>query len=285
MRRTDWLVWPSEALKREERRAEARLAHGIQRLDEAKRYHLNTLTREQHGLHRHLIALNTGNRWRGLNSVGSRPSNHDLTHPAVSYSKTRLPIIPPADRETNRHRSGKPQSICSLQARVQDFLSSGENRADNATMPVCLPDLKPRPPSSMLPPANPERENKAGDRDGQNKKHRARGREGLRSALETRGFSSKDSQRENDQIVASYTEKEEEMTVTIPYSTPLSPLSDTHASDGQLRMVHTLPNFVQALAEARKARYIRYRGHPLCERELSIREIFSSNSKDTNNTH
>ncbi|KAF4070902.1 hypothetical protein AMELA_G00278800 [Ameiurus melas] len=281
MRRTDW---PSEALKREERRAEARLAHGIQRLDEAKRYQLNTLTREQQRLHRHLLTLKTGNRWRGLNSVGSRPSNHDLSHPAVSYSKTRLPIIPPADRETNRHRSGKPQSICSLQARVQDFLSSGENRADNTTMPVCLPDLKPRPPSSILPPANPERENKAGDRDGQNKKHKARGREGLRSALETHGFSSKDSQREN-QIVASYTEKEEGITVTIPYSTPLSPLSDTRTSDGQLRMVHTLPNFVQALAEARKARYIRHRGHPLCERELSIREIFSSNSKDTYTTH
>ncbi|KAB5539728.1 hypothetical protein PHYPO_G00092510 [Pangasianodon hypophthalmus] len=284
MRRTDWLVWPSEAQRREERRAEARLAHGIQRLDEAKRYHLNTLTREQHALHRHLIALKTGNRWRGLNTVGSRPSNHDLSHPAVSYSKTRLPIIPPADRETNRHRSGKPQSICSLQARVQDFLSSGENRADNATVPVCLPDLKPQPPC-MLPPATPERENKAGDREGQNKKHRDRRREGQRSALETQGFRSKDSQRENDQIGARYTEKGEEMNVTIPYSTPLSPLSDTHAPDGQLRMVHTLPDFVQALTEARKARYIRHRGQPLCERELSVREIFSSNSRDTHTTH
>ncbi|KAK3516508.1 hypothetical protein QTP70_019895 [Hemibagrus guttatus] len=281
MRRTDCLVWPSEAQRREERRAEARLAYGIQRLDEAKRYHLNTLTREQQALHRHLIALKTGNRWRGLNAVASRPSNH-LSNPSVSYNKTRLPIIPPADRETNRNRSRKLEPICSLQARVQDFLSSGENRADNTTVPVCLPDLKPHPPS-MLPPASPARENKEGD-DGQNKKHRARGREGRKSALETHGFSS-DGQREYDKTGEGYTEKEEEMNVAMPYSTPLSPLSDTHAPDGQLRMVHMLPNFVQALAEARKARYIRHRGQPLCDRELSIREIFASNSRDTHSTH
>ncbi|KAK2863901.1 hypothetical protein Q7C36_003055 [Tachysurus vachellii] len=283
MRRTLCSVWPNEAQRREERRAEARLAHGIQRLDEAKRYHLNTLTREQQALHRHLIALKTGNRWRGLNTAVSRPSNQ-ISNPAVSYNKTRLPIIPPADRETNRHRSGKLESICSLQARVQDFLSSGENRADNTSVPLCLPDLKPQP-SNMLPPASPTRENKEGDRDGQNKKHRAIEREGRKSTLETHGFSSKDGQREYDQIVARYTDKEEEMNVAIPYSTPLSSLSDTHAPDGQLRMVHTLPNFVQAMAEARKARYIRHRGQPLCDRELSIREIFASNSRDTNSTH
>ncbi|KAF5900553.1 Enoyl-CoA hydratase domain-containing protein 2, mitochondrial, partial [Clarias magur] len=194
MHRTDWFVWPSEAQKREERRAEARLAHGIQRLDEAKRYHLNTLTREQHALHRHLIALKTGNRRRGLNAVTSRPPNHDLSRPAVSYNKTRFPIIPPPpDRETNKHRSEKLRSICSLQARVQDFLSSVENRTDIATVPVSLPDLKPQPPK-MLPSAPLNQENMEGDGDVQNKKHRARGREGQRSALETRRFF----QREND---------------------------------------------------------------------------------------
>lgn len=181
-------------------------------------------------------------------------------------------------------RSGKLESICSLQARVQVFLSSGENRADNTSVPVCLPDLKPQP-SNMLPPASPTRENKEGVRDGQNKKHRAIKREGWKSTLETHGFSSKDGQREYDQIVARYTDKEEEMNVAIPYSTPLSSLSDTHAPDDQLRMVHTLPNFVQAMAEARKARYIRHRGQPLCDRELSIREIFASNSRDTHSTH
>lgn len=133
----------------------------------------------------------------------------------------------------------------------------------------------------MLPSAPLNRENKEGDGDVQNKKHRARGRDGRRSALETHGFF----QTENDLVVARDTEKEEEMNVPVPCSTCLSPLSDTHAPDGQLRMVHTLPNFVQALTEARKARYIRHRGQPLCERELSIREIFANNSRDTPTTH
>lgn len=141
-------------------------------------------------------------------------------------------------------------------------------------MPVCLPDLKPQPPSSLCP-ATPERKNINGDRDGQNKKRRAAGRDTQRSALETHGFSSKDIQRENDQ-----TEEIEKTNVAIPCSTPLSPVSDTHMLDGQLRMVHTLPKFAQALAEARKARYIRHRGQPLCETELSITEIFSSNFAD-----
>lgn len=60
MRRADWLVVPSEAQRREERRAEARLADGLQRLDEVKRYHLNTLTREQRAIHKHLISIKTG---------------------------------------------------------------------------------------------------------------------------------------------------------------------------------------------------------------------------------
>ncbi|KAI4892542.1 hypothetical protein NFI96_024711 [Prochilodus magdalenae] len=102
MHRADWMVWPKEAQRREERRAEARLAEGLQRLDEAKHYQLNSLSREQRALHRHLIAIKTGNRKRGSHAVGSRPSNHDLSHPAVSYKKTLLPIIPPAGRESDR---------------------------------------------------------------------------------------------------------------------------------------------------------------------------------------
>lgn len=60
MRRRDWLPWPGEAQRREEKRAEARLAEDLQRLDQAKHYHLNTLNREQRRLHRDLISVKTG---------------------------------------------------------------------------------------------------------------------------------------------------------------------------------------------------------------------------------
>lgn len=60
MRRRDWLPWPGEAQRREEKRTEARLAEGLQRLDQAKHYHLKTLTREQRRLHKDLISIKTG---------------------------------------------------------------------------------------------------------------------------------------------------------------------------------------------------------------------------------
>ncbi|KAI2651820.1 Coiled-coil domain-containing protein 190 [Labeo rohita] len=105
MRRGDWLPWPGEAQRRDERRAEARLAEGLQRLDQAKHYHLNTLTREQRRLHRDLISIKTGNPWkRGLHSLGLQPSNNDVVRPAASYKRTQLPIIPVAGKETDSHR-------------------------------------------------------------------------------------------------------------------------------------------------------------------------------------
>ncbi|XP_062858202.1 coiled-coil domain-containing protein 190 [Trichomycterus rosablanca] len=287
MRRADWLVVPSEAQRREERRAEARLADGLQRLDEVRRYHINTLTREQRAIHRHLLALKAGNRWRNLNTVGFQPTSQNHSHPAVPYKKTLLPIIPPSGREAERHRSGKPQSVCSLQARVQEFISSGESRVDNSTVPFCLPDLKLQPTNcTTLPPAASDRDNgRNRDRDGQREAHRDRDRQGPRSEQTTETFSYEENQRENELIVAGDKNRErEDMEVTMSPSTPSS-VSQYVAPNSHKRMVHTLPNFAQALVEARKARYIRHHGQPLCEKELSIREIFSKNSKDSPTTY
>ncbi|XP_072552117.1 uncharacterized protein [Salminus brasiliensis] len=281
MHRTDWMEWPKEAQRREEKRAKARLAEGLQRLDEAKHYQLNSLSREQRTLHRHLIAIKTGNRWRGLHAVGSRPINHDFSHPAVSYKKTLLPIIPPTGRDQDRPRPTKPQSSYSLQARVQEFISSGENRVDNTTAPLCLPELK-LLPTNTLPPAAPEREDYR-----ERETHRDRGREGQRSLWETAKDRPKDSQKGKELVAVREKDRdkpEETDDITSP-SSPLSPLPESLAPDGRLRTVHVLPNFAQALAEARKARYIRHRGRAPHERELSIREIFARNSTDTHTKH
>ncbi|KAG9282727.1 hypothetical protein AMEX_G1420 [Astyanax mexicanus] len=280
MHRSDWMMWPKEAQRREEKRAEARLAEGLQRLDEAKHYHLNTLSREQRTLHRHLLAIKTGNRWRGLHAMGSRHTNRDLSHPAVSFQKTLLPIIPPTGRDLDRYRPAKPQSSCSLQARVQEFISSGENRADNTTAPLCLPELKLQPPHT-LSPAAPERESRERDT------HRNRVREGQSSMWETAKDRPKDSQKVREQaMVLKKADKDSEKAEEIDEATPpSSPISETLCADGRLRTVHVLPNFAQALAEARKARYIRHRGRPPQERELSIKEIFPKNSRDTFSKH
>eukprot|EP00061_Rhincodon_typus_P017267 g45883.t1 len=51
--------------------------------------------------------------------------------------------------------------------------------------------------------------------------------------------------------------------------------SEFYAPDGLPRTMHTMPSFLEAFAEAKKARYIRHRTKPEDERELSISEIFA----------
>ncbi|XP_043074804.1 uncharacterized protein LOC122324454 [Puntigrus tetrazona] len=269
MRRGDWLPWPGEAQRRDERRAEARLAEGLQRLDQAKHYHLNTLTREQRRLHRDLISIKTGNPWkRGLHSLGLRPANNDVGRPAASYKRTSFPIIPAAGKEADSHRSS------SLQARVQEFMSSGEKRAEHSSETLCLPDLKRQPVTSLTATsANTEREeSEEGDVDGEQDRDGGARMEVLN-----------DSQRDRERMLLREREKDNERRAEINGnrcpSSPVSFPSEMLAPDGHLRTVHTLPNFAQALAEARKARYIRHRGQPLCERELTIREIFARDSR------
>ncbi|KAG1964686.1 uncharacterized protein LOC120494292 [Pimephales promelas] len=267
MRRRDWLPWPGEAQRREEKRAEARLAEDLQRLDQAKHYHLNTLNREQRRLHRELISVKTGNPWkRGLHSLGLRPSNHDVGRPGASYKRTLLPIIPLAGKEADRSSS--------LQARVQEFISSGEKSAEHSET-LCLPDLKWQTVTSLTAACtNTEREES---------KERQVDRE-REAHMEVVRDREKDSQKEREWMLLREREKDNERGAEINGNRcPSSPIlfpSEMLAPDGHLRTVHTLPNFAQALTEARKARYIRHRGHPLCERELTIREIFSQDSRD-----
>lgn len=273
------MPWPGEAQRRDERRAEARLAEGLQRLDQAKHYHLNTLNREQRGLHRDLISIKTGNPWkRGLHSLGLRPSNYDVGHPAASYKKTLLPIIPMAGKETDSHSVSRSST---LQARVQEFISNGEKRAEHSSETLCLPDLKRQPIISLTSTrANTEREeSKEREMDGEQDRERGAHTE-VGEVVKDR---EKDSQKEREWMLLREREKDNEREAEINgnrcSSSSVSFPSEMLAPDGHLRTVHTLPNFAHALAEAGKARYIRHRGQPLCERELTIREIFARNSR------
>ncbi|XP_076873328.1 coiled-coil domain-containing protein 190 isoform X2 [Brachyhypopomus gauderio] len=295
MHQSEWMVWPKEAERRAGRRADAILAHGLQRLDKAKHYHLNTLIREQRTLQRHLLTIKTGSRLRGRQAVGLQPSNHELSHPPVSCKKTLLPIIPLAGGEPDRHRCEKPHSSYTLQARIQDFISSGTNHADSSPSPICLPGLKPQP-TNLLPPAAPVRASRGREQGREQGRQqavslRATENEMHRPLWESVRGRHKDGQRENEPMMTrareGATAKEMDRTVSSspPLSPLLSPLLELSAPDGHLRTVHTLPDFAQAMMEARKARYIRHRVQPFSERELSITEIFSRNTKDINTTH
>lgn len=171
------------------------------------------------------------------------------------------------------------QSSCSLQTRVQEFISSTENRADNSTAPFCLPELKLQPTNTLLPPERDENRGRETYRD--------RGREGQGSVWETDRDKPKESQKGKELLVLKEKDREraDEMEGPTTPSSPHSPPPESLAPDGRLRTVHILPNFAQALVEARKARYIRHRGLPPCERELSVREIFSKSTRDIHTKH
>ncbi|XP_064189662.1 coiled-coil domain-containing protein 190 [Anguilla rostrata] len=248
MRRAEPGVWPTEAQRREEKRAQARLAGGLRQLDEARLYQLKTLTREQWRVHRDLGASRASNPWRNASeSLGSRPRDQDLNRPSLSYWRTPLPTIPQAGRGPEKHRSQKPKSgsvggsSAGLQARVREFMGGG---VEGSGAPLCLPDLKAQTVT---------RPNAAAAAQGENEGEAEKKRE------KERGKPNWDGERRSP-------------------SPP--PAAETLAPEGRLRTVHTLPSFSQALAEARKARYIRHRGRPLCERELSVGEIFARATKD-----
>ncbi|KAL2089332.1 hypothetical protein ACEWY4_014020 [Coilia grayii] len=267
MRRGESLAWPGEAQRREERRVEARLAKGLQRLDEAKLYHINTLTREQRRLHRDLLNLRAGNIWRKgfTGGLGSRPLNHDHT----CYNRTELPTIPLSGKQTERHRLLKPQSGYSLQARIQEFISNGDIKADGSTAPLCLPDLKMQPGAVITSNSTTQGETDEG------KAEREKGRDAHKEKeRDTEGKTEKERDKDNEEEMV----KETHTQMLSAADTSLVPF-ELFAPDGRLRTVHTLPNFAQALAEARKARYIRHRGKPPSEKELTIGEIFSRSPK------
>ncbi|XP_012990410.2 coiled-coil domain-containing protein 190 isoform X1 [Esox lucius] len=273
-------LWQAtEALRREERRAQARLQGGLQRLELATSYHLNTLTTEQLRLHRDLFNIRSGNSWkRSLHPLVVRKLNPDPSHPSMHY-RTTLPTIPRTIKEPQKQRSVKSlygvlSGPAALQARVHDFLGSSDSAdtqihgAGSSMAPLCLPDLKLQPAAALT----------ITGLEGRGESQDVRGRE-------TRSMRLKDREEENGSP-----DGDRECCPDLPPPSsapspcPLPPAaSDSLALAGQPRTLHLLPDFGQSLAEARKARYIRYRGRPPCERELSITEIFARGN--TSSTH
>ncbi|XP_066548519.1 coiled-coil domain-containing protein 190 [Amia ocellicauda] len=252
-----------EAERREARRGDARLAQGLQRLEEARLYHVNAMLREQRRLTQDLEALRHANSWKkGAQSQGLGPLDPEPTRPAPPYTRAFLPTIPRGSREDERFRHQRLQRLRhshadgpspSLQVRVREFMGRGgegpaEGEGESSTVPLCLPDVNAQ--NLGRRGSSPLRERRDGERDGE------RDQDGERD-------------RDRERV------KDGGLKVQASPSHVLS-----LAPDGRLRTVYTLPSFPQALAEARRARYLRYRGRPECERELTLREIFGRPDKD-----
>uniref|UniRef100_W5MX45 Uncharacterized protein n=1 Tax=Lepisosteus oculatus TaxID=7918 RepID=W5MX45_LEPOC len=217
---------------REARRGEARLAQGLQRLEAARLYHVNSLLREQRRLQRDLGALrhaiptplcklSPGSEL----AVAQRCRSHECAPECPNGSVEGVGLAP-VSQLTDSDKSQKALPLrtegpaLGLQARVREFVAGGSHRGslgESSAAPLCLPDVRAQTAARLSSSARGEGEQEP----------------------------------------------------------PPAPDPEALAPDGRLRTVYTLPSFPQALSEARKARYLRHRGQPECERELSLREIFA----------
>ncbi|MGH0140907.1 UNVERIFIED_CONTAM: hypothetical protein FKN15_031866 [Acipenser sinensis] len=235
----------SEAEDRDAKRVEARLLSRLHRLDGVRLYHVNTMAREQRRIQRDLSGMRQGSSCR---SSGAICSDYERAHhPPGAPKRAFLPTIPGG--ATSKPDGLRSQKLTPLQGGGQ-------------AIPAGL---------SHTLQARINEFNGVG---------RGKGGPELVSVVTAgEGWLSEDSGGGVKRSPAP------QRSVSLP---PVSPLLDPSrldldalAPDGSLRTLYTLPSFSEALAEAGKARYIRHRGIPDSERELSIQDIFSRAPEET----
>ncbi|KAM3915654.1 LOW QUALITY PROTEIN: coiled-coil domain-containing protein 190 [Leptodactylus fuscus] len=226
-----------EAERRGAKRAEARLNNGIQEIEEAQHYHMNSMTKEQKRLQKDLMRIKQGKKkkieinWR----ASSIRSSSKLT------SSPEGPVI----------ASG---SSMTLQMRINDFMDGvkkgkAENFPRNGTELLLsgtnTTDIKTS--SSRRASICSVTEDGVLKNDLQGKLILASGSGNPQYLRQRRGSFFKEKITFDEEI---------------------------YAPDGGLRTLHTMPDFMDSLEEARHARYIRHRVKPESEKELSVDEIF-----------
>ncbi|RXM99264.1 Coiled-coil domain-containing protein C1orf110-like [Acipenser ruthenus] len=235
----------SEAEDRDAKRVEARLLSRLHRLDGVRLYHVNTMAREQRRIQRDLSGMRQGSSCR---SSGAICSDYERAHrPPGAPKRAFLPTIPSG-------ATSKPDGLGSQ--KLMPLRGGGQ------AIPAGL---------SHTLQARINKFIGVGGGKG--------GSEPVSVAMAGEGWWSEDS---DGGVKCS---PDPRRSVSLP---PVSPLLDPSrlnldalAPDGSLRTLYTLPSFSEALAEAGKARYIRHRGIPDSERELSIQDIFSRAPEET----
>uniref|UniRef100_A0A8C8SGD3 Uncharacterized protein n=2 Tax=Pelusios castaneus TaxID=367368 RepID=A0A8C8SGD3_9SAUR len=271
-----------ELARRDIKRAEARLSHGLQDLEEARHYHMNSMIREQRQIQKELLRLQQGNSRKKAHGMLGDISQEAGKRPA-------LPILSPlsgqqhSDSRMERWRTPKStlprteglpwaaQLTLPYQTSDRDIMdgvgqeSSGWNgstctctqaKARSSISDLSLSDLRcslAKHLSISAKAAQPEEPNS----------HRKWG-EDPKGEAEVRDADVSDAMAKP----SSYTDR---WTPSL-LREKLSFAADAHAP-GTNR-----PGFLELYAEARKARYIRHKGIPDSEKELSLREIFGHES-------
>ncbi|XP_048394559.1 coiled-coil domain-containing protein 190 [Stegostoma tigrinum] len=294
-----------EAERRESKRAEARLQNGLQNLEEARFYCIDRMIKEQRQIQRDLIRIKNGYSKKALGNLRMLyPDNSTSTRGKSGLSNLILPSIPGVNNhavilESERIRmqscystkAGRivmpPSASLTLQTQINNFLNGLSSRQEKSDGHPGARQIQPDTPSSKLKAETSINSIKLSALKHPNTKHvsisekstvldEASGRENQGVVDQTEQEASDVETDGSDQAQGQSRSRE---------STSSPPLSACHenpgydsefyAPDGLPRTMHTMPSFLEAFAEAKKARYIRHRIKPEDERELSISEIFA----------
>ncbi|CAH2312759.1 Hypothetical predicted protein [Pelobates cultripes] len=267
-----------EAERRGAKRAEVRLNNGIQQIEEAQLYHVNTMTREQKKLQMDLIKMKQASAKSKTTTRSGVPPGKPALHPTGGRGQLLRPENhAERTRKQSASRSNGPVmasgSSMTLQMRINDFMDGVGKKGKMAEPPVSGMSVT----------------------DVGNSIARRLSISGNSTVTEVRESNNKDqdsasgvTMESSDKSLGSSMKSLQETSTRPIYVTPPSARSrrgslfkeklyfdeETYAPDGGLRTLHTMPSAMDSFEEAKKARYIRHSKKIESERELSVQEIF-----------
>ncbi|XP_039204930.1 coiled-coil domain-containing protein 190-like [Crotalus tigris] len=265
-----------EAKRRDVKRAEARLTLGLRSLEEARLYYLNTMTKEQQRLQQELLRLQKSCSKQKF-SLGPGHIRFKATLPLPSslvvQNSAGFHYTGLRSRRKTLPKTG--EVAWTKQSFSHPWKLSGDVSGYEGKRKKHLPPLEAKDPNIV------------DDRDMSSLKD---------SMAKQLNISAESVGREDTDIIEEQGKdsvKEEPrdprakdtIIVTKPMNLPdnrrpsldrerLVMDPEAYAADGRLRTMYNRPDFLKSYGEVRKARYIRHKGIPAWEKELSLQDIF-----------
>ncbi|XP_044295081.1 coiled-coil domain-containing protein 190 [Varanus komodoensis] len=269
-----------EAKRRDARRAEARLSHGLRSLEEAQLSYLNSLVKEQKRLEEELQKLRrTQSRKERFVGPG---------HPSEGRA---LPSLPPQARRDASSSQGaalrsRRRALSGAEGLPRAGWLSLDLQAHNSDVLGCAEGRE-----GLWPPLEAEDQSTAGDTGMASLKHSVARQLSISAepVPETESDCTEEGgrgpPREDPEDAPASTPRIATRFVNLPEKQSPShgherPIMDpeAYAADGRLRTMYSRPNFLKLYAEVRKARYLRHKSVPAWEKELSLQDIFGHNT-------
>ncbi|KAM9324536.1 coiled-coil domain-containing protein 190 [Gastrophryne carolinensis] len=255
--------WESE--RRGAKRSEVLLSHGIQEIEDARIYHLSSMTKEQKQLQKDLTRIQQA----AIKKTGS-PNNVKETQKKRSTFQSVSSRNQPGDCPVEPVMASGLRMT--LEMRINDFMDGVSNR--KAVLGGSINDTKMTSRRLSISSANDQTQTE--------------------NSLHPTSVENLTTNEITLPLIPAVKTLTEDST---PKPAPLNPQylrqrrgsifrdkplfdEEIYAPDGGLRSCHTMPDLMESLEKAKQARYIRHKHKPESEKELTIGEIFTGNSNN-----